>query len=111
MGIGGGGFGGGIGGGHGLGGGGFGSGVATAGGAPFAGVPPELVSSVERLVATEPEHPEPDARFAHRPPKGQRSLSIINLMRRRWQVSLLSLIFVTVETIGYQVGPFLTKIG
>ena len=61
-------------------------------------------------MTTEPDHPEPDA-VLHPAAGGKRPLSIINLMRRRWQVSLLSLVLVTVETVGYQVGPFLTKIG
>ena len=33
------------------------------GGAPFAGIPPELEEAVKGLVATEPEHPRPTAKF------------------------------------------------
>jgi ATP-binding cassette subfamily B protein len=83
---------------------------ATGGGAPFAGIPPELVASVDALVATEPDHGDPHVTFTHRPERLGR-LSIFSLMRRRWQVALLSMVFVTIETVGYQVGPLLTKIG
>ena len=45
------------------GGGGFmqGSAGRPGGGLPFAGIPSELQSGVERLIADEPDHGEPDA--------------------------------------------------
>jgi ATP-binding cassette subfamily B protein len=83
---------------------------ATAGGAPFAGIPPELAASVDRLVATEPEHGDPDVFFTHRPGRARR-LTLSTLLRRRWELAAISTALITVETVGYQVGPLLTKIG
>ncbi|HWD25492.1 MAG TPA: ABC transporter ATP-binding protein [Acidimicrobiales bacterium] len=79
-------------------------------GAPFAGIPPEVAASIEALTVTEPTHPEPDATFHHRPDRRKR-LSLWSLLRRQWKLTLLSTMFVTIEAVGYQVGPFLTKIG
>src|SRR5579864_4995657 len=84
-----------------LGGGGFGAGAAsraTSGGAPFAGIPTDLLESVEKLTASEPDHGQSDAVFTHRPGAHER-LTIMSLLRRRWKVAALSIGFVTVETI------------
>jgi len=100
------------GGGHaGRGGGGFGgAGNATVGGAPFAGIPPELEDAVTKLVDTEPDHGEPDAVFTQRA-TDKRVLSISQMVKDRWQIALLSVIFLTIETVGFQTGPYLTQIG
>jgi ATP-binding cassette subfamily B protein len=51
-------------------GGGFGGGAPggfgrpAAPGLPFGGIPSELQGGVDRLLATEPEHPEPDIVFS-----------------------------------------------
>ena len=87
-----------------------GAGNATQGGAPFAGVPPELEEAVGKLVATEPDHGEPGAVFTQRP-TDTRTLTLSHMILDRWRVALLSLIFLTVETIGFQTGPYLTQIG
>jgi len=87
-----------------------GSGQATAGGAPFAGIPPELQESVTKLVATEPDHGEPDARFTHRS-MDHIQVTLLALMKRRWKLGVASLIFVAIETVGYQIGPYLTQVG
>jgi ATP-binding cassette, subfamily B, bacterial len=83
---------------------------ATAGGAQFAGIPPELEKSVNNLVATEPDHGDPEARFTHRV-IDLRPLTLKRLILDRWRIAILSLIFLTIETIGFQTGPFLTQIG
>ena len=109
----GGGGGGGLGGAHGGrgGGGGFGgAGNATAGGAPFAGIPPELEDSVTKLVETEPDHGEPDATFTQRT-TDRRVLTLTQMIKDRWRIALLSVIFLTIETVGFQTGPYLTQIG
>ena len=36
--------------------------AATASGLPLGGVPAELQAKVEAILATEPEHPDPDIR-------------------------------------------------
>ena len=107
-----GGFGGG-GGGFGLGGGGGnhgGAGKSTRGGAPFAGIPPELQASVDQLLTHEPVHPDPDAVFTHRAPHRER-LTLFSLLRRRSRIALASAGFITVEAAGYQIGPYLGKVG
>jgi ATP-binding cassette, subfamily B, bacterial len=87
-----------------------GAGNATQGGAPFAGVPPELQEAVDKLMATEPGHGEPDAVFTQRP-TDTRVLTLRRMIMDRWRIALLSLIFLTVESIGFQTGPYLTQIG
>ena len=105
------GVGGGAGGGPGRFGGGWGgAGNATQGGAPFAGIPPELEQAVDRLVATEPDHGEPPAKFTHIS-NDTRPLTLRRMIVDRWQIALLSVVFLTVETVGFQTGPYLTQIG
>ncbi len=87
-----------------------GAGNATQGGAPFAGVPPELEEAVKQLVATEPDHGEPDVVFTQRP-TDTRVLTLRSMIMDRKRVALVSLIFLTVESIGFQTGPYLTQIG
>ena len=90
--------------------GGGGSQNATDGGAPFAGIPPELQESVNSLVASEPDHGEPDAVFTQRS-TDLRPLTLMSMMRLRWKVAVVSLVLLTIETIGFQTGPYLTQIG
>ncbi len=87
-----------------------GAGNATQGGAPFAGVPPELEEAVSKLVATEPDHGEPGVVFTQRP-TDTRTLTLSHMILDRRRVAQLSLIFLTVESIGFQTGPYLTQIG
>jgi ATP-binding cassette, subfamily B, bacterial len=87
-----------------------GAGNATGGGAPFAGVPPELEEAVNQLVATEPDHGEPSVVFTQRPTDTRR-LTLRSMVLDRRRVAMLSLIFLTLETIGFQTGPYLTQIG
>jgi ATP-binding cassette subfamily B protein len=79
-------------------------------GAPFAGIPPELQGSVEKLLETEPEHPAPTAVFT-RHTEDRRPLSLRLLIRHRWKLALVALLLVGLETLGYQTGPYLTQIG
>src|ERR1700692_3599294 len=90
-------------------GGGGGSGGATRGGAPFAGIPSELQDAVTKLVKTEPEHGEPDFVFTQRS-TDHRPLTLMRLIKDRWRIAILSLIFLTFETVGFQTGPYLTQI-
>ncbi len=87
-----------------------GAGQATQGGAPFAGVPPELQDAVKKLMGTEPDHGEPGAVFTQRAPD-TRSLTLRRMITDRWRIALLSVIFLTIETIGFQTGPYLTQVG
>lgn len=79
-------------------------------GGPFAGIPPELQEPVRKLLATEPEHPRPTARFDHRNPDTQR-LTIMRLLLKRWRLAVTAIVLVALESVGYQTGPFLTQIG
>ncbi|GAA3439740.1 hypothetical protein GCM10018954_093610 [Kutzneria kofuensis] len=90
----------------------FGAGRAGAAGLPFAGVPSEMQAGVDKLLATEPEHPEPEVVFEHgRPdPDGSR-LSLRRLVRPYWAMSLLAGVLVVVEALTLQAGPKLTQIG
>ncbi len=83
---------------------------SAAAGLPFAGVPEELRDGVERIVATEPEHPDPGVRFdpiaTDRRPFTLRRF----LAAHRWALVGAGLL-VVVETLTLQAGPLLTQIG
>jgi len=90
----------------------FGAARAGAAGLPFAGVPPEMQAGVNKLLDTEPEHPEPEVVFDHgRPdPDGSR-LSLRRLVRPYWAMALLAGVLVVVEALALQAGPKLTQLG
>jgi ATP-binding cassette subfamily B protein len=77
---------------------------------PFAGIPPELEAAVKKLVAGEPDHGEPAARYSPRV-TDHRALTLSRLIRRRWPLAVMALFLVTLESVGYQTGPYLTQIG
>jgi ATP-binding cassette subfamily B protein len=87
-----------------------GAGQATQGGAPFAGVPPELEDDVKKLVATEADHGEPNAIFTPYATDA-RPLTLRRMIMDRRRVALLSVVFLTIETVGFQTGPYLTQVG
>jgi ATP-binding cassette subfamily B protein len=104
-----------------MGGGGMGGGMFGAGGGPraaanpgnglpFAGIAPEMQPAIDKLLAVEPEHPEPDTEFHHIPPK-RPPLSISWLLARQKKPLLFSLILVLLETVALQSGPYLTQLG
>ncbi|MFE9792146.1 ABC transporter ATP-binding protein [Streptomyces goshikiensis] len=89
-----------------------GGGRATAPGLPFAGVPPEMQASVDTLLKTEPEHPEPEVVFEHgRPDPDGAELNLRRLMRPYWPIVLLAGVFVALEALTLQAGPKLTQVG
>jgi ATP-binding cassette, subfamily B, bacterial len=80
-------------------------------GLPFAGIPSELQAGVDRLLAAEAEHPEPQARFSHQTAKQDRArLTLRQLLTRRWELLLLAMLFVVVVSVVQQAGPYLTDI-
>ena len=113
-----GGFGGGGGGGGAISGGAFGatggsrSAAAPGGGLPFAGIPPELQEGVDKLLATEPNHGEPDALFTYREDddSGTR-LTLRGLIFRHWHLGAAAAVLVTIVSIANQAGPKLIDIG
>jgi ATP-binding cassette subfamily B protein len=77
---------------------------------PFAGIPPELEAAVASLVAGEPDHGLPSARYTPLN-TDRRPLTLGRLMRRRWRLGVLALVLVALESVGFQTGPYLTQIG
>jgi len=104
--------GGGGGGGHFFGGGGHPG--SSQPGLPFAGIPPELLSRVERLVENEPEHhgkpEEGEERFSHSR-WDRRPLTLRRFLApHRWAM-IGAFALVVIETAAMQAGPLLTQIG
>ncbi|MBT2206890.1 ABC transporter ATP-binding protein [Actinomadura sp. NEAU-AAG7] len=90
----------------------FTGGNAGASAHPFAGVPPEMRPGVERLLETEPEHPEPEVVFEHGTPDPDGAgLSLRRLVRPYGALALLAGVLVIVEAVTLQAGPLLTQIG
>src|SRR5687768_16508347 len=95
-------------------GGGFGGGPAqrpgqAAPGLPFAGVPPEMLPLVEKMLANEPEHDDPNVGFSHRSPRDQKDFSLRKLLRPHWFAIAIGIAMVGVETATMQAGPLLTQ--
>src|ERR1700733_7630454 len=93
-------------------GGGARSAAAPGGGLPFAGIPPELQKGVDKLLDTEPEHPEPEAKFTYRAEddSGTR-LTLRALIFRHWHLGLAAAVLVTIVSVANQAGPKLIDIG
>ncbi|MUN38009.1 ABC transporter ATP-binding protein [Actinomadura litoris] len=90
----------------------FTGGKAGASAHPFAGVPPEMRPGVERLLETEPEHPDPEVVFEHGTPDPDGAgLSLRRLVRPYGALALLAGVLVIVEAVTLQAGPLLTQIG
>ncbi|MFI9384914.1 ABC transporter ATP-binding protein [Kutzneria sp. NPDC052558] len=90
----------------------FGAARAGASGLPFAGVPSEMQAGVDKLLKTEPEHPEPEVVFEHgRPDPDGAKLSLRRLVRPYWAMALWAGLLVVVEALTLQAGPKLTQIG
>jgi ATP-binding cassette subfamily B protein len=90
--------------------GGRGSPGNPGGGLPFAGVPSEMQSGVDRLLAEEPEHPRPDIHFTYRETPGEyRGMTLRGLIFRHWHLGLLAVIFVTIVSVFNQAGPKLVS--
>ncbi len=95
-------------------GGGWGGGpVARPGqaapGLPFAGIPPEMMKGVERLLEREPEHVQDVIEFSNVPPTDQRGFTLKTLLRPHWWALLVGIVMVAVETVSLQIGPQLTQ--
>ena len=101
-------WGGGMGGGLGGAPGGFGRPAAP--GLPFAGIPSELQSGVDRLVASEPEYAEPDIVFEQNANEDElRRLTLWRLLTKYPGMLLLAGALVVVISVAGQVGPKLTE--
>ena len=86
--------------------------AAPGGGLPFAGIPPELQEGVDKLLATEPEHAEPSARFSHRAvPEADARLTLRGLIFRHWRLGAAAAGLVAIVSVTNQAGPKLIDIG
>ncbi len=88
------------------------SAAAPGGGLPFAGIPSELQQGVDKLLAEEPDHGKPTARFTYRSDDDSgRRLTLRALIFRHWQLGALALLLVTIVSITNQAGPLLIEYG
>jgi ATP-binding cassette subfamily B protein len=86
--------------------------AAPGGGLPFAGIPSELQAGVDQLLAEEPDHGEPTARFNHRGDDDATArLTLRGLIFRHWRLGAAAALLVTIGSITSQAGPELIKIG
>ena len=90
----------------------FGGGAQTAqkNGLPFAGIPPELQEGAEKILATEPEHPEEKVSF-NRIPEDTRPFTLRRFFGPHKWVIAASFVVIAVETIASQIGPLLVGRG
>jgi ATP-binding cassette subfamily B protein len=79
-------------------------------GLPHAGVPGHLQDRVDAVLNREPDHPEPNIRFAHRHPADAAFTLRSFLWPHRWRISG-GLLLVVIESLALQAGPLLTQIG
>ena len=94
------------------GGGGSRSAAAPGGGLPFAGIPPELQTGVDKLLADEPDYPAPSARFSYRNDDERlKHLTLRGLVFRQWRLGVLAVLLVCIVSVTNQVGPALIAYG
>jgi ATP-binding cassette subfamily B protein len=85
--------------------------AAPGGGLPFAGIPPELQDGVDKLLAGEPDHGQPAARFTYRAAEDPGAhLTLRHLIFRHWRLGAAAAALVTVVSITNQAGPKLINI-
>ena len=82
----------------------------TAAGLPFAGIPDEMIDRAADILDSEPEHPEPEVEFSHRPPDAP-PLTLRSMLGPHWRRVLAVLAFVVVEALATQAGPLLIQVG
>src|SRR4051812_23416973 len=86
------------------------NGSAQAAGLPFAGIPSELRDAADRILETEPDHPEPDVAFTHLTGRSPRLTLTRLLAPRRAQLAVL-VVLVAAETLSLLAGPALAQLG
>jgi ATP-binding cassette subfamily B protein len=97
------------------GGGGFGgpggAQASAASGLPFAGIPSELQDGVDKLLATEPDHPEADVVFSQSGSEADiKRMTLWRLLTKYPGMLALSGVLVVVIAVASQAGPALTGI-
>ena len=89
--------------------GGFGRPAAP--GLPFAGIPSELQDGVDRLLASEPEHAEPDIVFVQNGSEADlKRLTLWRLLTKYPGMLAVAGLLVVVISVAAQTGPKLTEI-
>jgi ATP-binding cassette subfamily B protein len=102
-------FGGGGGGGRG---GGSRRASSPGGGLPFAGIPTELQEGVDKLLAEEPDHGEPIAKFTYtHDDQAGKHLNLRSLIFRHWRLGMAAVLLVCVVSVTNQLGPALIEYG
>ncbi len=97
-----------FGGGHGPTMGGPRSAANPGGGLPFAGFPSEMKPGVDKLLAGEPDHGEPTARFSYRAGDRERArLTLTGMIFKHWHLGVAAAVFVTIVAVANQLGPSL----
>src|SRR5205823_8173912 len=69
-----------------------------------------LSDSVEKLLATEPDHGEPDVTFTHQV-TDRRPLTMRRMFAGHKSAVLLTALVVIIEVVSLQSGPYLTQLG
>ena len=87
-----------------------GFGAARPEGLPFAGIPPEIEDHVDKLLASEPDHGEPDVSFTHQV-TDRRPLTMRRMFAAHKSAAILCALIVVVEVASLQSGPYLTQLG
>jgi ATP-binding cassette subfamily B protein len=79
------------------------------GGLPFAGIPEELMSGVEKLLEDEPEWPDPEEEFSHQ--MKQSGVNLRRMLRPHRGMLIVATMLVIFEVASIQAGPLLAQIG
>jgi ATP-binding cassette subfamily B protein len=86
--------------------------AAPGGGLPFAGIPSELKTGVDRLIAEEPDHGAPAARFSYRDDGAEGvNLTLRGLIFRHWRFGVAAALLVSIVSVTSQAGPALIAVG
>ena len=84
------------------------SGSPTAG-LPFAGFPSEMQAGIEKILADEPEHPEPQPEFSQH--HHETGVSLRRMLAPHRNLLSFTLLLMVLEAILLQAMPFLGQIG
>src|SRR3954471_17000229 len=87
------------------GGGGRGQWNMSAPGLPFAGIPPDMVKAVEKLVEKEPEFKLEDVPFSHQVDENQPPFTLRRFLSPKRLSILGVMVLVAFEVVAQQIGP------
>jgi ATP-binding cassette subfamily B protein len=78
-------------------------------GLPFAGIPWEMRQGVEQLLADEPEWESPEGKFSHQ--MRDTGVTLRGMLRPHRRMMSWSFLFIAIEALTVQAGPFLSQVG